>query len=69
MKTLVERLAEISASEDQQEVEGWTVFRLITDPAHWAEVGITTAEQLDSYLDACAQQDSWDRDDDTLAKD
>jgi hypothetical protein len=30
---------------------------LVTDPAHWAEIGIETADELGSYLDACVEKE------------
>lgn len=54
--TLREYLQMISEWEDRSILEGFIVFGLVKDPAHWAEYGITTAEQLGDYLDGCARK-------------
>lgn len=62
-QTLAERLAQINAEAKEwmkNHPGGWA-SGLTDDLAHWAEYGITTAAQLDAYLDACAKKehDEW----------
>ncbi len=57
--TLEECLAEINgeaADRQAANAEGWYPG-LVSDLAHWAEYGITTAVELGEYLDAAVAQE------------
>ena len=59
MTTLLERIQEINVANrvwmEEDPANRWAGM-FTTDPAHWAEYGITTAEDFNQYLDACVIQ-------------
>ena len=63
--TLTERLTQIN-EESQKHMDdnpGDWVGMLTTDPSHWAEYGVYSAEQLNEYLEGAAahnaRKDDW----------
>lgn len=50
--TATDRVKQINAGlADRAKAEDWIYWGTLTeDPAHWAEYGITTGEELDQYL-------------------
>ncbi len=57
--TLLERIQEINAQDKAWESAGPNrkVWLMTEDLEHWAKSGITTAEQLDAYLQAESDRD------------
>lgn len=54
--TAAERAREINATEAE---EGVLVFKLAEEQSHWDEYGITTGEELDTYLAWCDYSDTY----------
>ena len=57
--TLVQRIAEINEQSKawMDAAPGRWAGMLCTDPEHWWEYGIYTAEELDEYLDDCYERE------------
>ena len=60
--SLVERIAEINRDSQlwMEAAPGRWAGMLCSDPEHWFEYGIYTAEQLDEYLDDCCERETGD---------
>ena len=59
MKTLAERLNQINTEAKQYMIDNpgsWS-SGLTDDLNHWANYGITTAEQLDDYITRCFENE------------
>lgn len=51
------RLAEIAAQEAEWMEQGYCVFPLVKDVAHWHAIGIFTANDLEDYFEAVNDRD------------